>query len=224
MDEIVYAIATREQPSWLECVASWHDSASKMYLQYIVFDQDVLPAYQMATDGTTEPILAFLHDDLMIYEKDWDLRVLKEFEDETVGIVGFGGALRHGSPDLYTAPYRLPNLARGCFMSNMRTAEKHGTRFTGARDIAILDGFALFVRRSLFDKIGGWNLAAGYFLYCEWLCCEARRAGYRIRLVGVDCEHLGGRTASMVQVSDDFNAAHRWLYDNYRDVLPAEVK
>lgn len=195
-----------------------------MYGNYIVFDQDVLPAYQMCVDGTREPIIAFIHDDVMIYEKDWDLRVLKEFENETVGVVGFGGASKHGASDLYASDFCLPKLARGGFMSNMRNAEAHGKRFTESKNVAVLDGFALFVRRSILTALGGWNLSAGYFMYSEWLCCEARRAGYGIRLVGVDCEHLGGKTASMVSVPDDFQAAHKWLWDNYRDCLPAEVK
>ena len=129
----------------------------------------------------------------MIYEKDWDLRVLREFNDPTVGMVGFAGALGHGHPDLYKVPYHLPNLARQNFMSNMRSAETHGARFTSERDVAVLDGCALFVRRSILKKWGGWpkNRIIDYFLYSEWLGCEVRRQGYRIRLVGVDFEHLG---------------------------------
>lgn len=37
-------------------------------------------------------ILAYIHDDVRIYERNWDQRVLKEFDDPTVGVVGFGGA------------------------------------------------------------------------------------------------------------------------------------
>jgi len=39
--------------------------------------------------NTTEPIIALIHDDVNILEKDWDLRVLREFEDSSVGMVGF---------------------------------------------------------------------------------------------------------------------------------------
>jgi GT2 family glycosyltransferase len=109
-------------------------------------------------------------------------------------------------------------------MSNMRNAEAHGARFTGERDVAVFDGFAIFIRRSILEKIGGWPMEAGYFMYCEAICCEARRQGYRLRLVGVDCDHLGGKTASMVRVTDSHADAHTWLYSRYKDVLPYEVE
>jgi GT2 family glycosyltransferase len=185
-----------------------------------------IPAcFEMVYRGTTEPIIAYIHDDVMIYEPGWDKRVLAQFEDPTVGVVGFGGALGHGTHNLYIGPYHLPNLARQHFMSNMKDAEKHGQRFTGECDVAVLDGFALFVRRKLLDKWGGWmHEGVGYFLYAEHLCCEARRQGYRIRLVGVDCEHLGGKTVAIDGAHDQYQEAHKIFFDNNRDVMPYAVK
>lgn len=224
--DMVFAIATRKWTHWGECVNSWQVTASKAYLEEIEVDMNAVEAYQTAYEKTDNAIIAYIHDDVMIYEKDWDLRVLRQFNDPTVGIVGFGGALGHGSPDLYRVPYHLPNLARQKFMSNMRSAETHGARFTGERDVAILDGFALFVRRSILKKWGGWptNKVIDYFMYSEWLCCEARRQGYRIRLVGVDCEHLGGKTVGMVPLNDDYEQAHALFAEKNRDVMPYRVE
>jgi glycosyltransferase involved in cell wall biosynthesis len=224
--DMVFAVATRHWQGWRECVESWKETASKEYPVFIVPNMNIVEAYQKAYEETTDSIISMVHDDVMIYEKDWDLRVLKQFNDPTVGIVGFGGALGHGTPDLYKVPYHLPNLARQSFMSNMRNAEVHGARFTGERDCAILDGFALFVRRSILKKWGGWpkNRIIDYFLYSEWLCTEARRQGYRIRLVGVDCEHLGGKTAGMVPMQDNYEEAHRLFFDSNKDVLPYRVE
>ncbi len=226
MNELVECIATREWSGWKECVKSWDDTADWYRPQQVVANTDVISAYQICYKRSREPILAFLHDDLMIFERGWDSRVLNSFADPGVGVVGLGGSVGHGTPDLYTSPYHLPNLARQHFLSNMRSAEVHGGRFTGERDVAAIDGFAIFVRRSILDKHKGWPLTEpyGYYLYTEWLCCEARRQGFRIRLVGVDCEHLGGKTSTMVQVQDDFQAAHKYLYDHNRDMLPFRVE
>jgi GT2 family glycosyltransferase len=108
----------------------------------------------------------------------------------------------------------------------MRTAEIHGGRFIGERDVAIGDGFALFVRRNILDKVGGWPVdkPVGYFMYSEWLCCEARRQGYRIRLVGVDCEHLGGKSSGYIPATDNYDEAHKYFYENNRDVMPYRVE
>jgi hypothetical protein len=181
---------------------------------------------QTCYEGTKEPILAYLHDDVIIHEQNWDVRVLKEFEDETVGLVSFTGALGHGRPELYRVPYHLPDLARQTFISNMRDAETHGSRFTGARDVAIADGSTCFVRREILDRLEGWTTATpyGYWLYMEWLCCSVRRLGYRIRMVGVEFEHLGGKSSGHIATAPTYEDAHRHLYDNNRDVLPFRVK
>lgn len=228
MSDMVMAIATREWEGWRHCVDTWiATSASRQWDAFaVVKNADVVPAMQEAYLETTEPIIGYVHDDVEIYEVGWDCRVLNQFTDPTVGVVCFGGALGHGTPDLYTSPYRLSNLARQNFMSNMRNAEQHGARFTGERDVAIADGFALFVRRSILEKAGGWPVDKpyGYFMYSEWLCCETRRQGYRIRLVGVDCEHLGGKSSGFISPNENYELAHSYFYEHNRDVMPYRVK
>jgi hypothetical protein len=224
MTKMVYVIATRLWDGYRDCVNSWLATASENHGFIQIPNRTVVEAYQLGYRGTTEPILAMIHDDVMIYEQGWDQRVLREFDDPAVGVVGFGGALGHGTPNLYTVPYHLPNLARQHFISNMRDAEKHGKRFTGAWDVAVLDGFALFVRRSVLDKWGGWPVdgKVDYFMYSENLCCEARRQGYRIRLVGVDCEHLGGKSSG-TSLPYSYEDEHKYFYEHNRDVMPYRV-
>ncbi len=225
MSDMVWCIGTREWSGWLGCILSWEITAQEKHRQVVIANTDVLNSFQQCYLHSNEPILAYIHDDVMIYEKGWDERVLRQFSDPRVGVVGFGGALGHGLPQLYEVPYELRHLARQNFLSNMRTAEVHGGRFTGERDVAILDGFALFVRRPILDKVGGWPLSkpVGYFMYSEWLCCEARRQGYTIRLVGVDCDHLGGKSSGYIPPTDNYEEAHRYFYENNRDVMPWRV-
>jgi GT2 family glycosyltransferase len=216
-------IATKLWDDWQKCVDSWDRTAFFPHRQIVVPNREILDAYQTIYQNTNDPVIGYIHDDVYIYEKGWDQRVLGEFNDPKVGLVGFGGALGHGTPNLYTVPYHLPNLARQHFMSNMRSAEMHGMRFPSKRDVAVLDGFALFVRRPILDTVGGWDMKATYFMYAEWLCCEVRRQGYRIRLVGVDCEHLGGRS-STAGLKDDYQEAHRYFYERNRDVMPYRIE
>lgn len=230
MSDMVMIVATRYWSGWEACVRTWLENALAYepgHPHYLRVEpgMDVVEAYQSGYEHSTSPIIAMIHDDVEIYEGGWDIRVLKQFSDPSVGLVGFGGALGHGTPDLYSVPYRLPNLARQHFMSNMRSADKHGSRFTGERDVAVLDGFALFVRRSILEKAGGWPVDKpyGYWLYSEWLCCESRRQGYRIRLVGVDCDHLGGKSSGHIATSPTYEEAHRYLFDHNADVLPYRV-
>ena len=214
----------------------------------------VTGSLQWLYEHTTAPVIAFLHSDCEIFEPGWDERVLREFDDPKVGVVGFGGALQLGEDDIYRTPYRLTQLRRIDYRSNTRDAKQHGERFTGACDVATLDGFALVVRRELLAKWHrrnilnrginahvtismGWPVERYPFHnYDNALCVHAHRAGYRVRLVGIDCIHHGGATATTEayqqwsldklgkpdhQVHTDSHVA---LYEDGRGVLPWRVK
>lgn len=178
-------------------------------------------------------VIAYLHSDVEIYEAGWLDRCLKEFEDPEVGVVGFGGALRLGHPDLYKVPYGLEQLARFDYRSNTTDALAHGTVEARECDVATLDGFCLIVRVQLLDKMQGWPIDKLQFHnYDNALCCYAKRHGYRVRQVGVSCRHLGGghsvKERWQQRCVQDFGMtdaeihrkSHEWLYGEFRDVLP----
>ncbi len=230
MKSMVHSLATRHWEKWGDCVASWYKTAVKYRPAYMVYNRPMMQAYQEVLENTAAEIIAYIHDDVEIYEQGWDLRVLKEFDDPTIGLVGFAGARGHGSPDLYRQPYKMENFARRNFISNMREAELHGGRFIGETDVAVFDGLALFVRRSILNQWQGWpnqwggwpqNTPVNYWTYDYAISCETRYQGFRNRLVGVDCHHYGGRSPSIIP--EDIEAAHKWIYERYRDVLPYEV-
>jgi hypothetical protein len=224
MMSMVHSLATRHWEKWGECVHSWYATASKKYPAYMVYEKPLMEAYNEVLRNTKEDIIAMIHDDVEIFERGWDARVLKEFDDPTVGLVGFGGGLGLGTADLYQPPYEIRKFARQHFMSNMRSAEIHGHRFVGERDVAVFDGFAIFARRSILEKWGGWPVGTpvNYFMYDNLISCETKRQGFRSRLVAVDCEHYGGRSPSII--NEDIEAAHLWLFQNYGDVLPFRVE
>lgn len=220
-------VATCHWEDWARCVRTWTANVMLPRLLMVVEGKRVTDAYQeMFNRCRPGSIIGYIHDDVICNELDWDVRIMQEFTDPKVGLVGLGGALRHGSPDLYRSPYALPQLGRSGFMSNMREAEVHGMRFKGERDVAVVDGFAMFVRWEVIQKAGGWplNSKIDYISYDYWLSCMARRLGYRIRLVGIECDHLGGKSTGLNKnLQVDFEGAHRAIYDEFRDVLPYEV-
>lgn len=193
----------------------------------------VVGSYQWLYENTQDhDVLAYLHDDVTLYNQDWDHRILREFDDPRVGVVGFGGGLRHGTADLYKTPYRLQQLARDNYLSNTDDAETHGTRFLASTEVAVLDGFALIVRKALLDKTGGWPVDhLRFHCYDYWVCCAAHRHGYSVRVVGEKCQHHGGRTSVGAAYNDwcrglgttDLEIhqdSHRWIHSEFKDVLP----
>ena len=185
-------------------------------------------------------VLIYMHDDLEIYGK-WHDRVMAEFKDDSVVCVGFGGAVKLGHPDLYKRGYALNNMARSGYVSNQRDWQTHGGHLVSSKRVAVLDAFFMAVRRSLLVKAGGWpiynaDLNTGLTHHCLdlWLACEAARQGKKTLVLDVDCIHYGGGTSTKQAYADapwlqggtrdmDHTKPHRWLYQEYRDVLPIDV-
>ena len=209
--------------SWEQCIRTWDQNSLFRHPRYHVTGKPMMQAYEQVYRNTSQEIIAYIHDDVSIFENTWDDRVLKQFEDPQVGLVGFFGATGHCLENLYSEPCKGQNFVRLGVRSNMVDAEVHGERFTGECDVVVLDGLALFVRRKILDNAGGWpqNTAVSYWCYDYWLGLETRRQGYKIRLVGVNCQHHASKTPSLI--NENWEAAHQYLYDNYRDVLPARV-
>lgn len=209
---------------WQENKASWGDVP-------IIEVFDVRPltsAYQAGFMQSSGDILGFVHDDVTCFDPDWQKRVLHEFEDPTVGLVGFGGSTGHGNAAIYQIPYEWHQVGReGQFMSNMVNAEQHGCRMTDAAEACCLDGFAMFVRREVLERsqFYGWpkEVPICYWGYDYWLSCEARRQGLKIVVVGVSCEHTCPAEYRSYVVDEDCQEAHKWLYENYRDTFPARI-
>lgn len=209
-------------------IASW---GGEVPVHVVDGNDGMLRAYDRAWREFDYDILAYFHDDLIITEPGWVARVLREFDDLDVGVVGFGGALQHGSPDLYKEPYDYHQLGRSLYLSNVEDWKIHGSQEEGARDVAVLDGFALIVRRNILEMVRGWPLdKIDYIGYDYWISCMAHRLGYRIKLTGVRCLHLGGRTfvlhskLSNEEKIRQYEGSHKFIYNEFPDVLPYGVE
>lgn len=188
-------------------------------------------------------ILAIIHDDFRILEPGWDTRVCQAFEaDPDCALVGFGGSTGLGRPGLYKAPYHWSQLCRTDFWSNMVDADFHGHRTTENRPIVYSDGQSLVLRTSFLDEIKGWSWWPHDIVhhgYDMGLACMVRRAKKKAMLVPVACEHRRDRggIGAFTRDSDIYKSlankhggdevvfarAHRFVYDNFRDVMPLRL-
>lgn len=193
-------------------------------------------ATQQDRHAGEDHVLAYIHDDVEILENGWDERVLRAFSDPHVGLVGFGGATGLGGQEIYKVAYEIHQLGRRDFYSNMVDAEVHGKRQTSEMPIVFTDGFSMFLRRSLLDKIDGWSWWPFHLVHHAYdygIACMARRHGYSAMLAPCAVRHIGGQTAMMAvhqdmakqhggdtQVHKD---SHRFVYETFRDVLPLRL-
>jgi hypothetical protein len=225
------------------CVQSWSRLAAYEIPIYTVRDHmGVVPAFaegvRFAFEEGAEAVMA-IHDDVEILQPDWDL-VVMEALSQGVKFAGFGGATSLGSADLYHTPYDPMQLARGGFVSNMRDAEAHGMRSRVPVQCVCFDGFCNIGTREWFKAAWEWLAHSGitHHLYDSLLGCLAARAGVQPGLMlPVACHHHGGRTAvgnvmyqawAKEQDRDGdqgfWETAHRIGYNEFKDVLPMEVR
>lgn len=181
-----------------------------------------------------DTILAYIHDDTLILGEGWDEDVRRIFTaDPRSGLGGFFGAKHAGTGDIYRKPYRIDQLVRGWTFSNMIDAELYGRRLLTPTPIVLTDGFSMLCRRSLLDKIKGWSWwprACAHHGYDLGMACMCRRHGYTAWLVPVLCAHFQQFPDPELELtlpyggpSHVFQSSHRFVYDEFRDVLPMRV-
>lgn len=209
-------------------------------VSYHVYHQEpnigLVKAYhQLWQAHKSEYIQVYIHDDVSIHDANWLERVCCEMMEPSVAIVGLGGATGIGDPDLYKTPYMLKQLARTGYASNQSDWEVHGDREEDERKVAVVDGFFMAVRGTFLNEVGGWSwIQSNFHCYDLALCLEAYRRGWEVRTVGVACTHHGGGTSTTrayaqwckdqgTTMEDEHRNPHRWLYEEYRDLLPMKV-
>lgn len=188
-------------------------------------------AYNQAWKAAKGDFIAILHNDFLIYEIGWDIKVRKYCED-SVGVMGFGGAIGMATDDIYKSPYRIDQLQRIGFKSNMINAEDHGRRMTAeCEPVAVLDGYILIFNRKFLEENNGFSDEFGFWMYDNNICLESIKRGYKNLVVNVSCEHRdGGRGVSAIydkynnSPEKAFPLSHSNFYAKWRNFLPVRVK
>jgi hypothetical protein len=226
-----------------ECLTGWHRVAIESHPTNEGVPFALHRLWQMAQryavdDGVApqDNAIAYLHDDAFISGDGWDVETTGVFEREPrCGLAGYSGALGLGLDRLYDRPYDITNLIRMTFISNLRQAEAHGRRVLSVERVAVNDGYSLIVRQTLLDQIGGWEWwPFPHHNYDTAIACQCARAGMHNYYIPVASDHLSGFTANNTEGATLLrerggeaaihHASAKFLYDNFRDVLPLRVR
>lgn len=168
-------------------------------MQYIKNKQNIglVKTLQQAYEACTTDVLVITHNDVSIYEKDWDQHVLKLFKDDPkLGGVGLFGAQGCGPIGERIQDVPWPNTAAG--FSNMLEAEVHGFRLNQeTKSAAIFDGLFMAFRMEMLHKAKGFDQRYVYHhLYDRDSALEVLRHGYKNVVANIPCHHLSGMTAN----------------------------
>lgn len=211
-------------------------------LNYIRNDSNIglVKTMQQAYENTFSDILAVVHNDVYIYEKNWDQRLISYFKE----IPKLGGIGLFGSQGCGPIGERLQDVPRqdiAAGMSNMLEAEIHGMRLNQPwRSAAIFDGFAMIFSMEMLKKGKGFDQRYLYHhLYDRDASLESLRRGYKNIIANVPCHHLSGLTANQAQyqtwidkkVNKTNFTGDKWTHDEnsrlfaekFKDALPLYV-
>lgn len=147
----------------------------------------VVKSMQWAYENVDSDILAFIHNDLFIYEHGWGQQVYQWFGNHPdTGLLGFFGA--EGVH---------PSSGRFFVWNNMLEAEIHGNRFqSGHRQVAVLDGLCMIASRTMLEARGGVDLSYDvHHFYDLDLSLESIDRGFANYVLPVYCHHQSGVTA-----------------------------
>jgi len=171
-------------------------------LKYIRNEQNLgmIRTLQQAYENCETEILALTHNDVFIYEKNWDKRIVSYFEQiPKLGGVGFFGAQGCGpiGERIQDIPFGLPSNTQAG-MSNMLEAEIHGFRLEKEwHPAAIFDGFFMAFSMEMLKKGNGFDQRYLYHhLYDRAYSLQSLALGYKNIVVNVPCHHLSGLTAN----------------------------
>ena len=199
----------------------------------------MLKTMQQGYENADTDIIAFLHNDVFIFERDWDKRILSYFEQQLdLGGIGLFGAQGCGLIGERIQDVPSPDVMAG--MSNMLEAEIHGMRMAEPwRNVAIFDGFAMIFRKEALKKSNGFDQRYHYHhLYDRDASLEVLKNGYRNIVVDIPCHHLSGLTANRTDYQEWINKktnrpdGDKWTHDDnsvifknkWADMLPLYVE
>lgn len=155
---------------------------------------------QQMYENCDTDILVITHNDVFIYEKDWDKRIAQVFEaNHNIGVLGLFGSQGCGERGerYQDVPVHLAGSMAAGF-SNMLEAEIHGLRLhDNLRACSILDGFFLAINMKLLKQTNGFDQRYQFHHYYDRdISLESLRHGYSNFVVNIPSHHLSGLTAN----------------------------
>ncbi len=174
----------------------------------------VYPTFKQGMDNTTGDIVAFFHSDLIVWEKDWQDRVINAFNNiPDLGLVGFVGSdemdSNSGRGGGTTSNFMGNTMITGEGRWSGSPASAHGRTSSSLSPAAVVDGCAMIIKRSAWNKIGFRENFPPHHFYDRLISAQMLEAGFKVGVLGIACDHISGQTVN--QESDYHKMAYDWL-------------
>lgn len=141
-----------------------------------------------------DELIGLAHNDLIFYEKGWDIRLKKYFDmDKRLGLAGLCGSNQLD---------RLGGRGGGtmCFFRGAKGQNQNaGRRITDLQPALILDSLFMMFRKDVIPSLKIDDKIAPCHFYDKIWSLRTIEAGYRVAVFGSEVDHMGGMTACGVE-------------------------
>lgn len=166
-----------------------------------------------------DEVIGIMHNDLMLYEKGWDRRMLMAFEeDPQLGLIGLCGSKEvdeRGGRGAYTVCNFMGREVPVGDQIWKGQDPSAGRRIDGIEPAIVLDSLFMLFRRGVIPhlehSIDDWNDITLAHFYDRIWPIRTIEAGYHVVTMGSDNDHIGGLTTTG---SERYrNDCIKWLED-----------
>lgn len=170
-------------------------------------------AYNLAADIARHETLCFMHNDVLVFGKDW-LKKLEDFmqQDARSGIVGLYGARtirRDGS-------FRGRTILHAEWGASSLRKEWE--------KVAVVDGLLLAVRKPVLKEIGGFDEEYTLHYYDKDISMRALTRHMNNYVLNIPFEHQSGTSRKAIRKDDQIREEGRLRFINvWKRYLPANV-
>ena len=188
-------------------------------------ENSIFTAYNEGVRRAKGDILCFMHDDILFHTEGWGQQITTQFEEQSIGVIGFGGA--HFLPTVPMYWSELPFISEFCLHNeNGICIEcKCEDYFNGnLADVVAVDGFCMFIRQSLFEQVQFDSMSyTGFHAYDMDICMQVLHAGYRVCVSrSILIEHAWFETEARLRVGyvQALEDNMRLFYQKWQTQLP----
>ena len=183
------------------------------------------PLLDLALDYPDDTV-GLVHNDMLLYTHGWDVLMAQAFEaDPLLGLIGLCGSNEIDERGGRGAGTMCNFMGKEIMVGDKQytgQSPSAGLHITGLQAACVLDSLFMLFRRDMVHKlmtnIDLWhNLPLAHFYDRIWPV-RTIEAGYRVGVMGIDCDHLGGMTTTANErYRDDcimWLTEHAQPYDN----------
>lgn len=180
------------------------------------------PLFKQGLEETDGDVIAFLHNDVFVYQDGWDKAVMAQFESRPdLGLLGFIGSTEldsWGGRGMGTTS-NMQGKAIGRWAGS--AGYHHGKVSEGMTiDGSVIDGCVMIFRRDVLEKIQWKSNFALHHFYDRLMSCQVIEMGYRVGILGIQFDHVSGQVANHEQKWQE--TSKEWFRDHLNIEAPEQ--